>query len=144
MAKLHISVTLKLTLLHLDYFPFLWLLCSPLFCRHCRADLMVRRNTCWLFFLLKTQWNLNSFTSSMAVLLPLQYSNVTTSCVSQTIRKHWGSVLFICCVRKNQHDIQDVCHAFNFCVYKLHILFQAVLGILQSSSKWYTLYYIGA
>lgn len=33
---------------------FLLLLCSEYFCRHCRADLMVRHNTCWLF-LLKTQ-----------------------------------------------------------------------------------------
>ncbi len=87
-AKIYIPVGLKLTFSIWIVFPscvFFILLCSEYFCRHCRTDLMVCHNIYLLFFLLKTQWNLNPlplllyfFTSSIVGLL---CGSVTISCV---------------------------------------------------------------
>lgn len=61
-VKMDIAVSLKLSL-HLESLPLpVTFLCSECFCRHCRADLMVRHNPWWLFFFFSfsTQWNLSS------------------------------------------------------------------------------------
>lgn len=119
-----ISVSLKLSLVHLDCFPFLWLLRSEYFCRHCRADLMVRHNTCWLF-LLKTQGNLNPLTFSTACLSPLQYSNVTTSCVCQT----QSNTVYRLSTVLTRISFLYIKTAFAFYVYKVHILFRQSLAL---------------
>lgn len=73
-GKMDIAVSLKLSL-HLESLPLpVTFLCSECFCRHCRADLMVRHNPRWLFFFPQPS-ETSPLTSAIVVgLSPQQYS----------------------------------------------------------------------
>lgn len=91
------------------------------FCRRCRADLMVRHNTCWLFFFFIKKPNETSPFS-----LPLYHSLVTIAAYQYSnILALWGtrsadSVYWLC---TNNSQLVKIAFIFRVCVcvYSLHI-----------------------